>query len=193
MAGITYAFSNTQGFRGLSSIYQFENKDGKNPDNVCGQAACATLLTYCVAASPSMSTLRMIEMSHPADIAGGKFGTSPGRIREILEHYGAPTLDTIGTEGNLKRSLNNLFPVICLVQNKGGVTGLFSGAHWFVAFAYNDDGIFVTNYRNVFLSWKAWEEMWGSPLSNAAWVVDFKGITCPARVLPSMTAPKNVA
>jgi hypothetical protein len=174
MAGTIYAYANTRGFYGLSSIYQYVNADGQNPRTVCGQAASATLLTYCTGRPANLSTLRAIERTHPPDILGGILGTSPRRVQAILVYYGAIGLGTIGNEESLKRLIRGLFPVICLIQNSGGLFGLGDGAHWLVAFAYNDNGIFVTNYGNVFLSWSAWREKWNSPLP---WTMPFKGIT----------------
>ena len=83
------ATSPGQGFAGLESIYQFINEDGQNPENVCGLAACATLLSYCGLTGAELATLQEIEKNYPPDLFFGKLGTSPQRIREILGHYGA--------------------------------------------------------------------------------------------------------
>ena len=78
----------------------------------------------------------------------------------------------------LKDWVDSSRPVICLIQNTGGLFGLKDGAHWFVVFAYDDDGVFVTNYGTpCHLSWSDFEDKWGSPLSTVAASVDFKGIT----------------
>lgn len=189
-----YARSNTRGFHGLSSIFQYVNADGQNPGTACGQAACATLLTYCAGRPANISTLRDIERTHPADIRGGQWGTSPSQIEACLTHYGARSTSHIETEDSLKRSLRSSFPVICIIQNSGGLFGLGDGAHWFVPFAYNDDGIFVTNYgSNPFLTWAQWREKWNSPLSQSARVLYFRGITSTSRVLSDNTVPSNVA
>jgi hypothetical protein len=170
-----------QGFAGLASIYQFTNEDGLNPDNVCGLAACATLLAYCGLLRPEIASLREIEANHPPDLFFGKLGTSPLRIQAILEAYGADTIQKVNTVDALTQWVDASWPVICLIQNTGGLFGLKDGAHWFVAFAYDDDGVFVTNYGDpCHLSWSDFEERWDSPLATLA-SVDFKGITNASR------------
>jgi Peptidase_C39 like family len=170
-----------QGFVGLGSIYQFVNEDGQNPDNVCGQAACATLLTYCGLMRAELATLREIEQNYPPDLFFGKLGTSPLHIQKILEHYGANNLQKANNIDALKQCVSSSFPVICLIQNTGGLFGLKDGAHWFVVFAYDDDGVFVTNYGiPCHLSWSDFKEKWDSPLATMA-SLDFKGITNASR------------
>jgi hypothetical protein len=183
MPDILTATAPGQGFAGLGSIYQFINEDGQNPENVCGLAACATLLTYCGLTRAELATLQEIEQSYPPDLFFGKLGTSPMRIQEILEHYGADDLHKANNVDALKNWVGSSCPVICLIQNTGGLFGLKDGAHWFVVFAYDDDGVFVTNYGTpCHLSWSDFEDKWDSFLSTAA-SLDFKGITNASRTL----------
>jgi Peptidase_C39 like family len=193
MPGNIYAPPGNSGSDGCLSIFQYTNDDGVDPGTVCGQAACVTLLTYCGAQSPDIETLRKIEKSHPPDILFGKLGTSPWRIEAILRHYRARSLEYVSTVDELKRHVSRLCPVICLIQNTGGLWGLSDGAHWFVVFAYDDSGVCVTNYGKVHMSWSDFKERWDSPVSNAADLV-FKGITVTSRILPDrVPLPKNIA
>jgi Peptidase_C39 like family len=171
------------GFNGLKQIFQYTNDDGVDPATVCGQAACATLLTY-LGAKPAITTLQDIEKNHHPDLLGGKFGTSPWRIEGILEAYGATPLKHVSKEEDLKSYVAKEDPVICLIQNEGGIGGLFSGgAHWFVVFAYDDQGVFVTNYGStVHLTWADFRSKWNSTTTWFA-SVDFKAITTTARTL----------
>jgi hypothetical protein len=183
MPGYLPADPRGDGFAGLPSIYQFTNADGQDPDTVCGLAACATLLAYCGAMPRDLDTLRQIEKSHPADLLFGKWGTSPWRVEEALKHYGAKDLRHVNDEETLKQWVRNLYPVICLIQNTGGLLGLRDGAHWFVVFAYDDAGVFVTNYDTpCLLSWDDFRAKWDSLVSKAAGVI-LKGITNTSRVL----------
>jgi hypothetical protein len=178
------------GFHGLREIYQYTNDDGLDPGTVCGQAASATLLTERGAQRPQLATLREIERTHHPDLFGGRLGTSPWRVEAILRAYGATGLQHIHNEDELKRSVAANNPVVCLIQNVGGLRGLFSsGAHWFVVFAYDEQGVFVTNYGGqVHLTWADFRQKWNSMTSWFA-SADFKGITATARVNPTHPTP----
>jgi hypothetical protein len=168
-------------FRGIQSIYQYTNVDGTDPSTVCGLAACATLLTYCGFQPASIETLRKIEKSHPADLMFGKWGTSPWRIEAILNDYKANATHHLSSIDDLKRYVRMACPVICVIQNTEGVLGLGDGAHWFVVFAYDDDGVFVTNYDPVHLTWKDFMAKWDSVVPKLA-NLNFKGITNTSRI-----------
>ncbi|EYF04708.1 Hypothetical protein CAP_4183 [Chondromyces apiculatus DSM 436] len=184
-----YARTNTRGFAGVSGLYQYTNGDGTNQDTVCGPAACATLLTYCGLARPDIATLRSIERSHPPDLLFGRAGSSPQRVVETLSAYRARRLGTANNIETLRRCVRASCPVICVIQNTGGLFGLGDGAHWFVVYAYNDAGVFVTNYgSSPHLSWDDFRSKWGGIVSNVArFAVGlgglFKGITNVGRVL----------
>ena len=194
MPGNVYANSANPGFDGILWLYQYTNNDGQNPGTVCGQAACATLLTYCGKQRANIETLRKIERSHPPDVFWGVFGTSPWRIRAILDHYGAKRLENVSSVDELKRHVGRLCPVICLIQNTEGFGGLPDGAHWFVVFAYDHIGVFVTNYDSkniaVRLRWPEFIDKWDSPVPGVA-SVEFKGITNTSRVLPDYVPFSN--
>jgi hypothetical protein len=181
MAGITTAEPAGNGFAGLSEIYQYENADGKDPKTACGQAACATLLVYICQMSNDIDTLREIEKSHPADLLFGYWGSTPGRIEATLKHYKAGPLKYVDDFESLKSKVRAELPVVCLIQNTGTVWGIKDSAHWFVVYAYNNDGVFVTNYRSKHLSWSDFESKWLSPVTNLP--IAFRGIAATARIL----------
>jgi hypothetical protein len=76
----------------------------------------------------------------------------------------------------LKSSIKSNRPVICVIQNQEGYFGLPNGSHWFVIFAYNDDGLYVSNFSNNFIGWDDFKKQWDSPIPYAASFY-FKGIT----------------
>jgi len=190
MAGIVKAEPAGGGFAGLSRLFQFVNEDGRKPETVCGQAACATLLTYYRARAGDLSTLRAIEKSHPPDVLSGHLGTSPDRIERTLKDYGVSSLTEVNDIATLKRRVGANCPVICLIQNTAGLGGLFGTAHWFVVFAYDDAGVFVTNYSPIHLKWDDFSGKWNSPLTKLPFVVSFRGITTTTRdVRDKLTLP----
>jgi len=121
-----------------------------------------------------------------------------GQHVDVVEHIGgrgrANELRTVRNVQQLKQWVGQLFPVICLIQNTAHVSGLLRhGAHWFVVFAYDKDGVFVTNYGTpCHLTWADFEEKWDSPISRLASVF-FKGITNTSRVLSDPVIPRSRA
>lgn len=189
MAGIVRAEPVGGGFAGLRRLFQFLNEDGQKRETVCGQAACATLLTYYRGQVGDLRTLRAIEKSHPPDALFGLLGTSPDEIERTLKDYGVSSLARVNDIATLKRRVAASCPVICLIQNTAGMEGLFGTAHWFVVFAYDDAGVFVTNYSPVHLKWDDFWGKWNSPLTKLP-VVSFRGITTTTRdVRDKLTLP----
>lgn len=185
MSGLVYASSSNPGFAGLSSIYQYTNSDGINPKTVCGQAACATLLTYCKYMPAEIDTLRKIEKSHGPDLFGGALGTSPWRIESILKHYGCSARKHVDGLDGIKKYVASWWPVICIIQNTPGLNGLMDGAHWFVVFAYDDGGVYVTNYHpDTYLTWSDFDKKRGAFFADLA-SIGFRAITNTAFKPPS--------
>jgi hypothetical protein len=172
------------GFAGVKSIFQYVNDDGRDPNNVCGQAACATLLTYCDLLPPHPDSLHKIEDSHPADLLGGKFGTTPWRVAATLSDYGVPTPQPVRTVDDLCEWVGRSCPVICVIQNDPRWFGIRGGAHWFVVFGFDDAGVYVTNFGDSFMSWDDFEARWSSAVPWLASLM-FKGVTCDLRGVPT--------
>jgi hypothetical protein len=153
------------GFVGHRSIYQFVNDDGANPATACGQAAIATVLANYGRIRKDISGLRRIEKSHPADMASGALGTSAGRVERALGAYGLGYSHVDGRQG-LEEALGQKRAAIALIQNTAGLGGVGDGAHWFVVFGCDINGVHATNYGPLrpFIDWAKFEEMWSGPI-----------------------------
>lgn len=159
MAGI---LTTTPGpkFVGRTSIYQFINSDGANPATACGQAALATVLAARRRIPRTLGGLRTVEADYPADIASGSWGTTPRRILDALDGHKLGHRYMTGRE-ELHGALVQGKYAIALIQNTPGLGGLGDGAHWFVVFGCDANGVHVTNYGSPpFISWSVFEEMW---------------------------------
>ena len=153
-------------YRGLPSIYEFTNADGGQPVVNCGYAAAATLLTFYGYISPATESPRRImtklEGEHPPDNLGGIFGSSRRRITRIFRRLGIHIGQICG-EGQLREGLSQGCPVIVLI----GVCAarLFNrielpGGHWTVAYGFDDETIYLTNYGSM--SWDRFRRVWVS-------------------------------
>ncbi|MBK6918423.1 MAG: hypothetical protein IPH07_13585 [Deltaproteobacteria bacterium] len=189
MASLLKAQPIGRGFHGLNAIYQFVNADGAVPSTACGQAAVATFLVQAGLLPAELTSLRKVERSHPADLGAGYLGTTPSRVRKALEAYGAKPLQIVESVADVQRRLAGGFPVVCLVQNPGGRLGLpTNGAHWFVLYAYDDDGIFATNSAGKY-GWSEFEGMFSSLTTDLAWLTGFNAICATSR--PARDAVRN--
>jgi hypothetical protein len=83
MASYISADVKTNGFCGAKRIFEYTNSDS-NLSNVCGQAACATLLTYCGFTMAEKATMDDIVNKYPPNIIGGN-GTTPALIATTLK------------------------------------------------------------------------------------------------------------
>ena len=153
-------------YRGLPSIYEFTNADGGQPVVNCGYAAAATLLTFYGYISPAAESPRRImtklEGEHPPDNLGGLFGSSQRRITRIFRRLGI-RVEKICGETELREAMSQGCPVIVLI----GVCAakLFNrielpGGHWTVAYGFDDETIYLTNYGSM--SWDRFRRVWVS-------------------------------
>jgi hypothetical protein len=54
---------------------------------------------------------------------------------------------------------------ISLIQNTAGLGGIGDGAHWFVVFGCDTNGVYVTNYGlPPFIAWSKFEDMWSAAI-----------------------------
>jgi len=157
MAGMLYA-NPGRGFVGHKAVFQFVNADGLNPGTVCGPAAVATVLASRGLLPKVAATLRLIEGKYPPDLNGGKWGTSPGQIKAVLDGHKVTYWNATGREG-LVAALKRKCAAITLIQNTPGLCGIGDGAHWFVVFGADDKGVHVSNYYKVFIPWTKFEEL----------------------------------
>jgi hypothetical protein len=166
MAGIVRPTEFAAGYHGLRSIFEFTNTDGSMPVVNCGYAAAATLLTFHGHISPSMQSPRRImtrlESEHPPDNLGGIFGSSRRRITRIFRRLGV-RIRAICGEDRLREAVARGRPAIVLV----GVCAArvfnrieLPGGHWTVAYGFDSDSIYLTNYGSM--SWERFRRVWVS-------------------------------
>jgi hypothetical protein len=175
-----------EGFAGVRRLFAYVNADGLEPRNACGPAGCATLLTHCELLPATVDSLRRVERTHPPDLLGGRFGTSPWRIASALRDYGVPHVQAVNRLRELKDAIADRNPVLCVIQNEPGLFGMRAGAHWLVAHAYDRDGVYVTNFGQVHqVPWARFEALWSGAIARLA-RVKFRGVTCALRALPTV-------
>ena len=167
MAGMLVATPGAK-FAGHTSIFQFINADGADPGTVCGTAAIATVLANRGRIPKDVKGLQSIEESYPADILSGSLGTSPSRIKRALEAHKLGYREVAGRAG-LEGAIRTGGAAISLIQNSPGLGGIGHGAHWFVVFGCDANGVYVTNYGlPPFIRWSVFEEMWAGPIPTLA-------------------------
>lgn len=163
-------------YHGLPAIFEFTNADGGQPIVNCAYAAAATLLTYYGYVSPAAQSPRRImtklEGEHPPDNLGGLFGSSRRRITRIFRRLGILVAQIKG-EVELRQAMSQGRPVIVLI----GVCAarLFNrielpGGHWTVAYGFDSDSIYLTNYGSM--SWDRFRRAWVSLVPR---LVDMQG------------------
>ena len=167
MAGIVHpAIAPTAEYQGLPSIFEFTNADGGMPVVNCGYAAAATLLTFYGRISPAAESprriMRRLESEHPPDNLGGMFGSSRRRITRIFRRLRIRVALICG-EKELRAAMRQGSPVIVLI----GVCAakLFNrielpGGHWTVAYGFDNETIYLTNYGSM--SWDRFRRVWVS-------------------------------
>lgn len=167
MAGMLVATPGPK-FAGHHSIFQFINADGTDPGTVCGTAAIATVLANRGRIPKAAKELQAIEKSYPADILSGALGTSPSRIKRALTGYKLGYRELTG-RASLEGAMRTGGAAISLIQNTPGLGGIGHGAHWFVVFGCDANGVYVTNYSYPpFIPWPEFEEKWAGPIPTLA-------------------------
>jgi hypothetical protein len=155
----------SSGIYGRSRIWQYTNYT-VDVDNTCGQAAVATILTNyeILREDPGESVLADIYNRFPPDLPLGK-GTSPGRMQSSLREGWRVDSKWIGGEDELKKWISNRYLVILLLD-VGRIPKIWEGnwgMHWTVAFAYDDENIYLTNWPdNGRCSWSSLSRAWWS-------------------------------
>lgn len=156
-------------YRGLSVIYEYTNADGDLRRFNCGQAAACTFLTHCGAFSGGLvaelahAVMTAVEAEHPPDNAGGWFGTSRRRVERICRTHGFE-LEEVDGEAELRDRIAEGRPVIVMVGTEGPRIWKWHApaGHWMVAYGYDDDQIFLTNYGAPGMPWDEFRERWGA-------------------------------
>lgn len=179
----------TATYKGLAAIFGYRNQDGQKQNTNCGQAAACTMLTYrgkftkdTTVPNPNMLTL---EASYPPDNAGGLLGTSRKQIEAIFKAYDLKVA-TVSGQADLKTAIQNNKPVVVMTSvtyqslpvfrtpsvSMFGVTipsistpKEIPTAHWMVAYGYDDNKIYLTNYGAM--TWEEFLGRWGSLIGKA--------------------------
>jgi hypothetical protein len=153
-------------FKGLASIFEFTNGDGKFVRTNCGQAAAATFLTFHgkfeLAKDEPCGIMAAIEDRDPPDNFGGAFGTSRRRVARICRRHGIRLREVAG-EDAIRDELSNGRPVIVMLGVSGG--HLFNrfelpGGHWMVAYGFDADYVYLTNHGSM--TWDEFRRGWAS-------------------------------
>jgi hypothetical protein len=154
------------GFQGLASIFEFTNWDGTLVKTNCGQAAAATFLTFHGKLAPSQDQpgriMAAIERADPPDNVGGLFGTSRRRVVRICRRHGIRLREVVG-EAALRDELGRGRPVIIML---GVCVGRLlnrinlPGGHWMVAYGFDPDKIYLTNYGSM--TWDEFRRGWAA-------------------------------
>jgi hypothetical protein len=153
-------------YHGLPSIFEFTNADGQLPRVNCGQAAAATLLAFYGKVSPATQSPSQIvtnlEKGHPPDNLAGIFGSSRRRITRIFRRRGVRIRVLVGEE-DLRETVSQGQPVIVVIGVRAGT--LFHrfdlpGGHWTVAYGFDGEHIYLTNYGRM--TWDDFRRAWMS-------------------------------
>ena len=137
-------------------------------ENSCAQSAAACVLDHYgkLPSSPATAVADIYQAFPPDNPV--KFGTSPGRTEAILHanqlrtrYFNSATANGYGA-AQLADPLAHNIPVICIVDN--GKLGGAWWAHFVVAFAYDDGGVWITNsivtHGEQYVPYAQWEEAW---------------------------------
>lgn len=167
---------------GLLSIYQQDNfaPAPVDADRSCGQAAIATVLTFYgkLPQDDSGQTVTDIWNAYEPNVPGD--GTNWDQMQRAIEGYGMNAYWGTGEE-ELKSYIRGGRPAIVMVD-VGAVSNRWGG-HWIVAYAFDDYGIYVTNWafgttRDGYLTWGEFRTAWGlDPNPNSAWIVKGAGVS----------------
>ncbi|HMO34628.1 MAG TPA: hypothetical protein PKA06_01165 [Gemmatales bacterium] len=118
-----------------------------------------------------------LEARFPPNILGGLAGTSRGRVERILEAHGCEALEVDG-EAELRQALSSLVPVAVMLQVEGpSFWGRkWPAGHWMVAYSYDDEKIYLTNWAMDGMPWEEFRRGWSAWIP---WFIDMqrKGLT----------------
>jgi hypothetical protein len=136
------------GFAGLQTIYQYDNFAPSPVDSnrSCGQAAVATALTAWGKMKPASSgqPVTTVWNKYGPNVAFGLAGTGWDQVDRALKGFGMKTYMNRGLT-DLKAQIKAGRPSLVMVD-VGAVSRVWGG-HWVVAYAYDKDGIYVTNWN----------------------------------------------
>jgi hypothetical protein len=145
---------------GIHSLMAYVNQDGFIHYRNCGQAAAATALRYKHLFYEQ--GLTGIEQNFPPDCALGLFGTSKTQVCNILSALKCHWHEIEGKKA-LKHAIQHKHPVLVMLS----LPTFLPTGHWMVAYSYDDENIYLSNYRRHKdrMTWETFEEGWDSPIS----------------------------
>lgn len=164
---------------GKGSIFQYVNADTSYKSS-CGQAALATLMVYWGIRLPDYSNAPVNEvcrMFPPGFYGRGDGGTWSGTLERAFSYYGLTWTWQGGSwnmdrrkrweadKSTLKSWVSRGYPVMVPVDvAKAGWTDngqAMNGLHWTNVFAYDDGGVYLTNWQNGnYCPWPKFMDAW---------------------------------
>lgn len=162
--------------RGLGSIFQYTNDGMPSTKTTCGQAAIATILTHynIKPRDTGYTVVNDVYRRFAPDIAWGNLGTSWQQMNRALSAYGVP-YNWYSGEAGLKNALNLYKPCIIMLD-VGAIPeeGWGWGGHWVVAYAYDNNHIYLTNWNGNSqkyadggkCTWAAFRKAWNAQLAR---------------------------
>lgn len=164
------------GFTGLKKIYQYDNDSpGVDKARSCGQAAAATVLRHWGKISGDDAVTQVWNRYEPNVFNDG---TNWDREQEAIQGFGLNAYWATGLD-EMKEYIKLGYPAILMVDV--GAVGDRWGGHWVVAYAYDDDGIYITNwdFGSEYVGYLTHAELnraWGlDPDPNTGWIVKASG------------------
>lgn len=169
------------------AILQYTNTPQHQSDS-CAQAAVATLLSRFNRVPAGLSgdaVTERIYSTYPPDVQGANSGTSPNRVAEIIQAYGmkcwagggAMFGDQVITS-SLQKWIAAGYPCVLLLDmtQVTDIPGSSYWGHWVVAFAYDSNRIYLTNwnYNSFRNDWNSFYKAWKLPPAYADhryWIV----------------------
>ena len=147
----------TDTYKGVGDpIIEFVNEDGKFSGWNCGQAAVASLLCQRVPGASYSPLMTELEANFGPDNPFN-LGTSPRQVRRALKAYGL-NVKTVRGQHNLKRHMPCIITFKFELMKVLGVS--IPTAHWMMAYGYDDDYVYVTNWWDNRIAWPEFMAGW---------------------------------
>ncbi len=167
------------GVKGMATIHQWVNSDGRYSKENCGTAAIATLMTrygkgskFAEWSNPN-PVQRIENDGYGPDVAFGKGGTSRWRMESIATKYNFNY--GWGTESQLNGYLAAGKPVAVMLDiGKCKAWGQW-GFHWVVVYAYDSNNYYVTNWPTQLGAVPKAEFLDGWKNNGVAWPMGIAG------------------
>lgn len=173
---------------GIGGIFAYcNNDDPVHQSKNCAHAAAATLLVAkgrLPQQRNGFAQMTTLYSHYPPDLFGGAAGTSRARMIAMLLGNGLMPGALVGLNG-LKVWIAAKRPVAVVLDTAPdragsvGTPGLFGrppdapGGHWVTAFAYNDGGVFISNWYTRdpgevgYIPWDKFQLGWSSWIADA--------------------------